>query len=261
LNIVYAAIILNPVGRGAVFNEVALRVMASPIDTLNISVDAARNETYQAIRIGAPTIERIFDSACAAVEARKVYGREANLRINMSFVMMMSNLHELPLFIQRAAKIGVNRVICLHLEVYHADMERESLFNDKAYYNSIRAACIELAKSIGIKLDIPEELLDCPDEGGREPCLTPWNSMVVLANGDVMACCVPQSKMGNLHEQPLDEIWQGLAYQRLRARVNSINPPSLCKSCPRRNSLNSSNTHSTFSLGRKAIPLLEELKS
>jgi radical SAM protein with 4Fe4S-binding SPASM domain len=54
----------------------------------------------------------------------------------------------------------------------------------------------------------------------------------VLGNGDVLACCVPGLKMGNLHENTMEEIWNGPRYQELRRSVNSANPPPSCKTCP-----------------------------
>jgi radical SAM protein with 4Fe4S-binding SPASM domain len=172
---------------------------------------------------------------------------------------MRSNLHELPLFIQEAARAGIDAVGCRHIEVYHADMESESLFHHKKYFNSMRAACIELAKSLGIRLNIGEELHDYPTFRGRTPCNLPWSSATVLANGDVLACCVPGSKMGNTNEQSLESIWQGEAYRRLRARVNSVNPPSLCKQCPFRSSLNDYASPAALRANLTARPLLDDL--
>ncbi|MGR8934006.1 MAG: SPASM domain-containing protein [Gammaproteobacteria bacterium] len=245
---------------GACLNAAVIeKVMKSPVDALSISVDAAQDETYRTIRVGAPPIGQIFDSASAVVEARARHGRRDNFSVRMGFTMMRSNLHELPLFIQKAAKAGVDAVGCRHLEIYHADMKNESLFYHKEYFNSIRAACIELAKSVNLNLFISEELWDYPATGGWEPCLNPWSSVVMLANGDVMACCVPGSRMGNTNEASLESIWQSEAYQRLRERVNSIDPPSLCKTCPVRKSLNHYDNRADLCASRSAIPLLEEL--
>jgi radical SAM protein with 4Fe4S-binding SPASM domain len=138
-------------------------------------------------------------------------------------------------------------------------MESESLFDHKAYFHSIRAASLELAKSLEITLFIGEELWDHPAAGGSAPCLIPWSVATVLANGDVMACCVPGSKIGNVNEQSLEAIWQGAAYRRLRERVNSADPPSLCKACQFRNTLNSYESHAFLCASRTATPLLEEL--
>ena len=63
-------------------------------------------------------------------------------------------------------------------------------------------------------------------------CSLPWTSAVILGNGDVMACCVPGTVMGNLNIQPLEELWNGKNYKEFRKKVNSGNPPSVCNSCP-----------------------------
>lgn len=245
---------------GAYLTEALIeRIMSSKVDALSLSVDAALDETYHAIRRGAPPIERIFQIAKAVVEARTRHGRNCNFRICMGYTLMRSNLHELPLFIQEAAKAGVDAVGCRHIEVYHADMESESLFHHKKYFNSMRAACIELAKSLGIRLNIGPELHDTPRIGGRQPCGLPWASATVLANGDILACCVPGSKMGNINEHSLESIWQGEAYRRLRARVNSADPPSLCKQCPVRSSLNDYSGPAALRANLTAPSLLEEL--
>ena len=246
---------------GAYLDSQAIeKLMLSEVDALSISVDAAQDDTYHKIRVGSPLLEQIFATARKVVDARAEYGRQDNFKICMGFTMMLSNLHELPLFIQRAAQAGVDSVGCRHLEVYHSDMKTESLFNHKAYFNSIRAASIELAKSLSIKLLISEELKDYPSSSARMPCLSPWTSAVVLANGDVMACCVPGSKMGNVNEVPLEEIWQGAAYQQLRSRVNSANPPSLCKTCPFTHTLSNYDSLATLASTPAAIPLLNEFK-
>jgi radical SAM protein with 4Fe4S-binding SPASM domain len=235
------------------------RIMKSPVDALSISVDAARDETYHAIRIGSPPIDRIFATAEAVVAARTEHGREKDFRIYMGFTLMLSNLHELPLFIQKAAKAGVDAIGCRHLEVYHADMERESLVRHKQYFNSMRAACIALAKTLEIELLIGEELRDQPRAGGKNPCLLPWDSAVVLANGDVMACCVPGSKMGNVCEQSLESIWQSEGYRRLRTRVNSNDPPSLCKHCPYRGPIDNGDAGEFLRVQQISKSLLEDL--
>ena len=60
----------------------------------------------------------------------------------------------------------------------------------------------------------------------------PWNAAYLLANGDVLACCIPGLKMGNLHEQSMEAIWNGEAYRELRRTVNSDERPSTCRACP-----------------------------
>lgn len=245
---------------GACLDQAVLdRVMASKVDALNISIDAARDATFRRIRVGAPPVEQIFAAARLVVEARTRHGRENDFRIGLGFTLMHSNLHELPLFIEKAAEIGVDSVNCRHLEIYHADTEAESLFFHKAEFNEVRASSLALARRLSLPLLIGEALEEQPDANGLPPCTIPWGSAVVVANGDVLACCVPGSKMGSLNERSLEEIWQGEAYRRLRARVNSADPPELCRHCHYRRSLDSYDDVAALRANRNARSLLEEL--
>ena len=53
-----------------------------------------------------------------------------------------------------------------------------------------------------------------------EPCLHPWASMTVLADGTVGACMETydddEFALGNVNDAPLADIWNGAAYERLR---------------------------------------------
>jgi len=40
--------------------------------------------------------------------------------------------------------------------------------------------------------------------------------------------------MGNLHENSMEEIWNGERYMDLRRRVNTPDAPAACRHCPRR---------------------------
>lgn len=50
-------------------------------------------------------------------------------------------------------------------------------------------------------------------------CEQPWLALTVMANGDVVPCMQDYNtelKLGNIHEQTLEEIWNGEAYRRFR---------------------------------------------
>lgn len=233
-------------------DERIAKIMASKVDAVSISIDAATNETYQTIRIGAPHLDTIFDAAARLVEARARHGRDRNMVISLGFTLMRSNIHELPLFVERAARAGVDSIGCRHLEVYHAPMLAESLVHEPQRFNGIRREAMALAATLGVQLNIGEEFHDRPGTGSPQPCLLPWETATVLANGDVMACCVPGAKIGNLTDDTLEGIWTGERYRRLRRRINSNDPPELCRSCQFRNAVNRYGTHN--SLNRDGIP-------
>jgi radical SAM protein with 4Fe4S-binding SPASM domain len=62
-------------------------------------------------------------------------------------------------------------------------------------------------------------------------CCEPWSRIVVAANGDARPCCVWPYPVGNLIEQPFEEVWNGPGFQKVRRRVNTRFPQSPCKDC------------------------------
>ena len=205
------------------------RLCQSHLHSINISLDAATELTLQRVRKGAPPLQELRDNIAGLIHERSTSG--ALFKVSISFTLMQSTLSELPEFLELGATLGVDTVVTRHLEAYTADMEPDSLWHDQAGYNSARAAALDLAERLGVCLEIPPPF----NQGfhtGRTPCPVPWTSAMILANGDVAACCVPGTVMGNLNRNSMEEIWSGPSYRNLRATVNSRNPAAPCSVCP-----------------------------
>jgi radical SAM protein with 4Fe4S-binding SPASM domain len=72
--------------------------------------------------------------------------------------------------------------------------------------------------------------------GNYRLCPYPWTQMAVAHNGDCVACCrdtVGRSVLGNVFRQPIMEVWNGEAYQRLRRNLLEGRPElnAACKDC------------------------------
>jgi radical SAM protein with 4Fe4S-binding SPASM domain len=73
-------------------------------------------------------------------------------------------------------------------------------------------------------------------------CLNPWLSVSIQSNGNVSSCCFAwgdPNTYGNLHNQSLEEIWNGEAVKRLREdhRRGFAHLPDLCMKCYARSPL------------------------
>ena len=69
---------------------------------------------------------------------------------------------------------------------------------------------------------------------GRANCLSPWQSIPVGVDGRLTVCdCQPEAVIGNLHESPVAEWWNGSRMREQRRRMESADPPEVCRSCPR----------------------------
>ena len=84
---------------------------------------------------------------------------------------------------------------------------------------------------MGVALAIHEPVKRWRDEDIHAPCEIPFATATITANGDVWACCMPGTIMGNLNEQSLSQIWNGPAFAAFRKRVNTPNPPAPCRNC------------------------------
>lgn len=74
-----------------------------------------------------------------------------------------------------------------------------------------------------------------PESWPRKYCSYPSTRLMVLANGDVVPCCVDwraEMIVGNINKQSLIEIWNGEAIRKLRSelRANKFTS-SICKNC------------------------------
>jgi radical SAM protein with 4Fe4S-binding SPASM domain len=68
------------------------------------------------------------------------------------------------------------------------------------------------------------------------PCPFPWQYLVVQWNGDVVACCRDYNaanKLGNVKDQSLKEIWNGVAAKRIRQQLRSgdYGDNDICRRC------------------------------
>jgi len=66
-------------------------------------------------------------------------------------------------------------------------------------------------------------------------CYAPWTSMVFDSIGRVRACCTNfEYPLGNIAKQRLDEIWEGVRYNRLRQALKDYDLQFGCRYCERK---------------------------
>ncbi|MFH1061644.1 MAG: radical SAM protein [Candidatus Omnitrophota bacterium] len=69
----------------------------------------------------------------------------------------------------------------------------------------------------------------------KKSCLRPWQSAVILSNGDVVACCFDMEAkhvFGNISQNSFQTIWSNKKYIEFREKIKTdLNQLSLCKAC------------------------------
>jgi MoaA/NifB/PqqE/SkfB family radical SAM enzyme len=162
--------------------------------------------------------------------------------VTIGFTAFANNIQCLPDVIRFAKEIRACRVHVQHLLPVHPNQRFQSLSYHRTAANRIFDDSDKLATELGVLLQLPArfpvgsmEKTDEPEPRSRKqeltPCYYPWTAVNILESGDVTPCCISNAMiMGNLKKQSFADIWNGKAYQRLRARVNT-KPYGACKNC------------------------------
>ena len=97
------------------------RLVRAGIDWLHVSLDGATKETYEGIRDGSD-FEKVRRNIADLVEVRREHGSDRPT-IQLVFVTMRRNLHELSALVQLAARLGVESVWVQNLSHSFADTD------------------------------------------------------------------------------------------------------------------------------------------
>lgn len=228
--------------------------------SITVSIDGATAETYERIRVGARFSDCLRGIRALVAASR----RHGNPAVDLSFVAMASNLHELPGLIDFAAHSGVRGVHVepLYSQIQHDLQEhyaRENLAQLGArqvddHFQRAR----ERAERQGVRL-ASRFLLDGGSadyvERARSfrnwwTCSEPWSSIWVTSAGEVRTCCINETSFGSLFEHEFAEIWNGAAFSAFRrAHAERRETPTGCANCIR----NGRPRHSPFYAPLEAV--------
>jgi len=226
----------------------AERAVTSGLAGLHISFDGATPATYEDIRRGA-NFHDVLDNIDKVCRARvRLQSTRPALRLIM--VVMRRNLEELPDLIRLAHRCSMSSVFVQHLshefgesalppeyEPMRAFIQRETLTGDlnrvERYFDEARA----VAKEGGIELRLPRLQPSIYEQEtiGRARCAWPWNGSYITYQGYAIPCCMiatpDRGHMGNMIDLGVETVWNDLPYQGFRNRLESDEPPEICRSC------------------------------
>lgn len=221
------------------------KILGSGLFRVTISLDASTKRTYEAIRRGA-NFEQVISGINRLMEARRRM-RMARPIVTTNFVIMKSNVHELPEYVRLAKRMGVDRVGTVNtLGIFNSDREA-GVFrmpgekDETSRYTGIIAEARRVARIESIPLNVPnmvprEPGSNCSANARDFPFIDPW--------GDVYPCCTLAARgrergsttapMGNIKQSSLGEIWRSERYSRFRrAFYTERLPDPVCAGCPR----------------------------
>jgi MoaA/NifB/PqqE/SkfB family radical SAM enzyme len=221
----------------------------SGLKHLYASLDAADAGIYESIRIGSK-LARVLHNLERLVEARQRLAA-AEPHITLVAVAMRRNLEQLPALVHLAHRYGVRAVSVQRLahdftestlparyRPMRAFVDRETLSSDDPqrvahYFSEARAA----AAALGVQLRLPalDKPLHDARRKGRERCDWPWERAYVSFSGQAMPCCMiatpDRMNLGDMAREGVERIWNGESYGTFRAKLDSDDPPHVCRGC------------------------------
>ncbi|MCK6526915.1 radical SAM protein [Myxococcota bacterium] len=220
---------------GAALTEALIADLAEAgLDRVILSMDGARDETLRALR-GLPLQAYLaWMEAMAGARARHG-GFRPELQLN--FVAQRDNVLELPDLVDLAAARGALGVHAFHIKVYDPALADQSLFRHPGVARRAFGEARRRAVRRGLFLRLP------PLPGDEDPgCRQPFETLFVLHDGEVRACCASAFKngryglpAGRLGEGDVRALWNSegpRAFRRASRGGGGGAFPEPCRACP-----------------------------
>ena len=255
VEIITNAILLNA--------ERSKRLIDAGIETLWVSIDGAKPESYEDVRLGAE-LPRVLDNV-QTFRSLRHHSFRPMPEIGINFVAMKRNIQDLPEVLKIAASIGARRFMVSNVLPYDREMNQETLYNE-ALINIAYLPSKWLPR-----LSIPKmDLNDLTRDSFFRAITSGWNvtfagnnfggsndvcnfiesgAMAIGCDGSV-APCIPllhthstflrkRERLLKRHvickvgEKKLIDLWNDPAYIAYRERVHSFAfaPCSFCGGC------------------------------
>jgi radical SAM protein with 4Fe4S-binding SPASM domain len=192
-------------------------IIKSRLNRLIISLDGLDQQTYEKYRVNGdlPTVLKGIKRLVAAKKDMNSYAPF----IELQFIVMRHNEHQIPQMREFAKQAGVDKLAFKTAQVYNFDGENTIIptLKSKSRYRQTSDRKWVLAKKI------------------RNRCHRIWSSLVITWDGKVVPCCYDKDadhKTGNLLDESLSKIWKNQHYTAFRKQVlKNRSNTEICRNC------------------------------
>ncbi len=227
----------------------AEQCITSGLDEMHISIDGAKAETYERIRVRAH-YDRVMRNLDLLLEARQRLKSETP-HLSMVMVIMRQNLEELPDLVRQAHRWEMEGLFVQHLchdfsestlpahykpmrdFVQEETLLEEDLSRVERYFDEAR----RVADELDVNLRLPKPRMHIHPDGtpGPQRCSWPWTGAYISYEGYAMPCCMvatpDRSNFGNMAESGVAQVWNNESYRSFRQKLDSDQPPEICAAC------------------------------
>jgi radical SAM protein with 4Fe4S-binding SPASM domain len=187
-------------------DAISFDLMEAGLDYIVFSFDGYTRKTYEDIRRGA-NFDAVKRNILNFLKIKEENG--FGITTQIQFVKTKTNAGEIDDFIEEWKKTNINHI------------------NIKSFCTRAgRVENIEEFSLRGRKDSMPSK---------RCPCFSLWETLIILWNGDVLACCQDlknEFKLGNLREHTLTDLWNSpLLVEARRKQIKGDFSMSPCSRC------------------------------
>lgn len=180
-------------------------IVESGLSDLIISIDGATQETYEQYRVGGK-LDRVIDGILGLTEAKKRL-KKRTPRIELQFLIMKHNEHEIGTIKQLAKDLEVDRLSLKTVQVYSNEQAAEFLPSREEYSRYV----IDQEGNFEMKVPI------------HNRCRWVWLCPTLNWDGTVSPCCFDKNAdypLGNVFEDGgMKKIWKSDRYRDFRMQI------------------------------------------
>jgi len=200
------------------------RLVSSGLDTIIFAIDGITQSTYERYRQGG-SLETAL-AGVRAVVASKRERRTLHPLVNLRFIVMRHNEHEVPQLVETARSLGVD---ALTLKTLNPGSQDPYSKVEKDLHDDMvpRSARYHRFRDPGAGEDRPRRR--------HNPCRQLWNHPSFHWDGTVFRCTYDTEgryELGDMRRQTFASIWRGRPYRDLRSRFRkSWREVEMCGFC------------------------------
>ena len=211
-------------------------LIATGIEKVYCSMDAATKNTYESIRVGSK-YERIIENIKLFDQVKKELDLKYYPQFWFHYIINKLNIDEVLDFIELIHSLEIDVYAIQFTRLLHPFKEIKHLFVEIP--ESLQLEAVDLGKKYNISVvwnaNVPK------DKPPANRCIA-WMMPFIFVDGTVIPCC-PMNEanrrwyqrkysMGNIFQKSFKEIWYGEEYMKLRECLRNNRPHPSCIDCP-----------------------------
>ncbi len=206
----------------------ARRLVDLEVRRMHVSVNAARDETYEKLHPGAPRgmLSRITEALRGMADYAEQEGRRP-IEVEYSAVLNRLNMHEIPAMVAAAHEARAKWFMLILMGPVEGAEDLIPRPEDWMPIQQDIARAAARARELGVRTNLEAITPGATAAGTRSiyervPCHIGHEYALVLADGSVMFCCQCSRPLGTVNGDSFARIWYSEAYQQARRQAREL---------------------------------------